>query len=81
VDAGVEFAAIGKTAFQAEKRLLKSVGLFDVYEGDKIGAGKKSYAVSFILLDEEKTLTDAEIDKVMQKLIKAFERDLQASIR
>ena len=81
VDAGVEFAAIEKTAFQTEKKLLKNVGLFDVYEGDKIGAGKKSYAVSFVLLDEEKTLTEAEIDKVMQKLIKAFERDLQASIR
>lgn len=81
VDAGVEFSAIEKAAFQAEKKLLRKVGLFDVYEGEKIGAGKKSYAVSFILLDEEKTLTDAEIDKVMQKLIKAFERELQASIR
>jgi phenylalanyl-tRNA synthetase beta chain len=81
VDAGVEFSAIEKAAYQAEKKLLRKVGLFDVYEGEKIAAGKKSYAVSFILLDEEKTLTDAEIDKVMQKLIKAFERELQASIR
>jgi phenylalanyl-tRNA synthetase beta chain len=81
VDADVEFASIEKMAFQEEKKLLREVGLFDVYEGEKIGAGKKSYAVSFLLLDEEKTLTDAEIDKVMQKLIKAFERDLKASIR
>jgi phenylalanyl-tRNA synthetase beta chain len=81
VDAGVEFSAIEKIACQAEKKLLRKVGLFDVYEGEKIGAGKKSYAVSFILLDEEKTLTDAEIDKVMQRLMKAFERELKATIR
>lgn len=81
VDSSVEFAAIEALAFQTEKKLLKQVGLFDVFEGEKIGAGKKSYAISFTLLDEEKTLTDEEIDSVMQKLIKAFEQKIQAAIR
>ncbi len=81
LDEKVEFSEVEKTAYRTERKLLRSVGLFDVYEGEKIGAGKKSYAVSFTLLDEEKTLTDGEIDKVMQKLIKAFERDLGAAIR
>jgi phenylalanyl-tRNA synthetase beta chain len=81
VDSAVTFSQIEKIAYQTEERLLHKVGLFDVYEGDKIGAGKKSYAVSFLLLDEEKTLTDGEIDKVMQKLITAFEKQAGAVIR
>lgn len=81
VDSSVGFAEIESLAFSTEKRLLKKVGLFDVYEGEKIAAGKKSYAVNFILRDEEKTLTDGEIDRVMQKLIKAYEQKLQATIR
>ena len=81
VDAEVTFSSIESLAFQTEKKLLKKTGLFDVYEGEKIGKGKKSYAVSFILRDEEKTLTDAEIDQVMQRLIRAFEKQLNAVIR
>jgi phenylalanyl-tRNA synthetase beta chain len=81
VDSAVTFSQIEQIACQTEKKLLRKVGLFDVYEGDKIGAGKKSYAVSFILLDEEKTLTDGEIDKVMQKLITAYEKQAGAVIR
>jgi phenylalanyl-tRNA synthetase beta chain len=81
VDSAVAFSEIEKIAFESEKRLLKKVGLFDVYEGEKIEQGKKSYAVSFILRDDEKTLTDKEIDKVMQRLITNFEKQIGAKIR
>jgi phenylalanyl-tRNA synthetase beta chain len=77
----VSFEALKKTALQAEQRLLKSVNVFDVYEGDKLPAGKKSYALSFILLDEEKTLQDQIIDGVMNKLISSFEKEHGAEIR
>jgi len=68
-------------AFNTEKKFLKEVSLFDVYEGDKIEKGKKSYALSFTLLDEDKTLTDKQIDKVMLNLARAFEREFNAVIR
>ena len=63
------------------QRLLKKVDIFDVYEGDKLPAGKKSYALSFILMDEEKTLQDQIIDGVMDKLIKSYEKEVGAEIR
>ena len=69
VDNSVEFAQIEQIARQTEKKLLKNVELFDVYEGDKLPAGKKSYAVNFILQDEEKTMGDKQIEAIMQKLI------------
>lgn len=72
---------IEKVAYKINKHLLKKVNLFDVYEGDKIEAGKKSYAVSFILQDENKTLTDKEIDSFMSKLSTALEQQLGAHIR
>ena len=81
LDSQVSFAEIYKVAFQTERALLKSVDLFDVYEGGKLPQGKKSYAISFNLLDEHKTLNDKEIDKVMQKLQNAFERDFKAELR
>ena len=81
IDQSVTFDAIKAVAQKTEKKLLKSISLFDVYEGDKIEAGKKSYAVSFILLDETKTLKDKQIDKIMQKLMVNFERELGAKIR
>jgi len=81
IDHSVTWAEIEKLAYETEKKLLKKVGLFDVFEGGKIEAGKKSYAVSFILQDEQKTLTDAEIDKVINKLIRVFEDKLHAQIR
>ena len=81
VDQEVTFDQIRDLAFQAEKKLLIDVGLFDVYEGDKIMQGKKSYAVSFILQDIGKTLTDKEIEKVMERLMKAFAANLNAQLR
>jgi phenylalanyl-tRNA synthetase beta chain len=81
VDNGVEFAQIEQTARQTEKKLLKKVELFDVYEGDKLPAGKKSYAVNFILQDEEKTMGDKQIDAIMQKLIANLKKQLGAELR
>ena len=66
---------------RTEKNLLRSVSLFDVYEGEKLGEGKKSYAVSFLLQNEEGTLTDKQIDKIMNKLMGAYKHLLNAEIR
>ena len=63
----VQFAEIEKIAYETEKKLLKEVSLFDVYEGKNLEAGKKSYAVSFLLQDENQTLNDKMIDKIMSK--------------
>jgi phenylalanyl-tRNA synthetase beta chain len=81
IDQNVEFAQIEQIARQTEKKLLKSVELFDVYEGDKLPAGKKSYAVNFILQDTEKTMNDKQIDAVMQKLIANLKKQLGAELR
>ena len=81
VDNAVEFAQIEQVARQTEKKLLKKVELFDVYEGDKLPAGKKSYAVNFILQDEEKTMGDKQIDAIMQKLIANIKKQLGAELR
>ncbi len=81
VDESVEFAQIEQIARQTEKKLLKKVELFDVYEGDKLPAGKKSYAVNFILQDEEKTMGDKQIDAIMQKLIANIKKQLGAELR
>jgi phenylalanyl-tRNA synthetase beta chain len=81
VDDAVSFESLKKVAMQAEQRLLKNVDVFDVYQGEKLPAGKKSYALSFVLLDEEKTLQDQAIDGVMNKLIVAFEKEVAAEIR
>ncbi|MCR4603908.1 MAG: phenylalanine--tRNA ligase subunit beta [Prevotella sp.] len=81
VDASVEFAQIEQVARQSEKKLLKSVELFDVYEGKNLPAGKKSYAVNFILQDEEKTMNDKQIDAIMQKLIANLKKQLNAELR
>ena len=81
LDSKVEFKEIYNLAFQSEKTLLKEVDLFDVYEGDKLPEGKKSYAVSFLLQDESKTLADKQIDKIMQKLQQTFEKSLDAVLR
>jgi len=81
VDNGVEFAQIELIARQTEKKLLKQVELFDVYEGDKLPAGKKSYAVNFILQDTEKTMNDKQIDAIMQKLIAQLKKQLNAELR
>ena len=81
VDNSVEFAQIEQIARQTEKKFLKKVELFDVYEGDKLPVGKKSYAVNFILQDEEKTMGDKQIDAIMQKLITNIKKQLNAELR
>ena len=81
IDSKIEFKEVYNTAFQSERKLLKEVDLFDVYEGDKLPEGKKSYAVSFVLQDETKTLEDKQIDKIMQKLQQSFEKNLGAVLR
>ena len=81
LDNQVTFESIYKLAQKTEKKLLKSINLFDVYEGKNLPSGKKSYAVSFTLLDEDKTLTDKQIDKVMKTLQQAFETELGAELR
>ncbi|MDY0779690.1 phenylalanine--tRNA ligase subunit beta [Tenacibaculum sp. IB213877] len=81
IDNKVEFKEIYNLAFQSERNLLKEVDLFDVYEGDKLPEGKKSYAVSFVIQDENKTLNDKQIDKIMQKLQQTFEKNVGAELR
>ena len=81
LDEKITFKEIYDLAFQSERNLLKDVGLFDVYEGDKLPEGKKSYAVSFVLQDNNKTLEDRQIDKIMQKLQQSFEKNLGAVLR
>ena len=81
LDKDVEFARIEAIAYQTERKLLKEVRLFDVYEGKNLPAGKKSYAVNFILQDEEKTMGDKQIDAVMQKLIQNLTKQLGAELR
>ncbi|MCK5838562.1 MAG: phenylalanine--tRNA ligase subunit beta, partial [Bacteroidales bacterium] len=77
----IQFSEIEKIAYRVGKKLLKRVSLFDVFEGGKIGEGMKSYAVSFILQDRRKTLTDKEINKIMNKLIRVYQEELHAVIR
>ena len=81
LDDNVSFESIYTIAKQSEKQLLKDVNLFDVYQGIKLPKGKKSYAVSFTLQDEKKTLTDKQIDKIMNKLQESFEKQLGAELR
>jgi phenylalanyl-tRNA synthetase beta chain len=81
LDKKVTYKELEELAYSAERKLLKGVNLFDIYEGDKLEAGKKSYAVSFMLQDEEATLNDKQIDNVMQKLIKTYTEKLGAVLR
>jgi phenylalanyl-tRNA synthetase beta chain len=81
LDRGVKFAQIRDIAFHTEKNILHDINLFDVYESDTLGKNKKSYAISFTLRDDLKTMTDKNIDKIMNNLIKAYETELNAQIR
>ena len=81
VDKSVTFSALRDVAFAAERKLLRSVSLFDVYEGDKLPAGKKSYALSFVLEDKTRTLDDKTIERVMANLVKQFEQRCGAEVR
>ena len=77
----VSFEDIQRAAYQIAPKLLKDINVFSVYEGENIGEGKKSYAISFILQDERQTLTDKVIDKTMRKLIDRFRESFEAIIR
>lgn len=81
LDKAVLFDQIERISRKSEKKLLKEVSLFDVYEGKNLPEGKKSYAVNFVLQDDEKTLTDKQIDAIMQKIQKSLEQELGASLR
>lgn len=81
LDSDVSFETLHSIALQTEKELLKKVALFDVYQGDKLPKGKKSYAMSFILQDNNKTLTDKQIDKTMAALVEAFKKQTGAQLR
>lgn len=81
VDESVSFTQLKQIAMKAERKLLKSVDIFDVYRGNKLPAGKKSYALSFILRDDEKTLNDKVIDQTMNRFIALFEREVGATLR
>ena len=81
VDKSVEFARIEQIAFAADKKFLKKVTLFDVYEGKNLEAGKKSYAVNFLLQDDTKTMNDKQTDAVMAKIIASLEKQLGAKLR
>ena len=81
LDESVNYADLRKSAFRVGKKLLKQVGLFDVYRGDKIAEGKKQYALSFVLQDMEKTLNDKAVEAVMGKLLATFQHKHGATLR
>ncbi|MDR2948424.1 MAG: phenylalanine--tRNA ligase subunit beta [Prevotella sp.] len=81
LDKNILFDQVERIAFKAERKLLKGVSLFDVYEGKNLPEGKKSYAVNFVLQDDEKTLNDKQIDAIMQKIQKSLESELGAQLR
>lgn len=81
IDADVSFATLKAIAERTERKLLRRVNVFDVYRGDKLPPGKKSYALHFVLQDEEKTLTDKQIDAIVKKLIYNFEKETGATVR
>ena len=81
LDESVSYADLRAAAFKQAKKLLKQVGLFDVYRGDKIPEGKKQYALSFVIQDTEKTLTDQDTERVMERLLTTFQKDFGAQLR
>ncbi|MBW8199417.1 phenylalanine--tRNA ligase subunit beta [Flagellimonas abyssi] len=81
LDESISFQKVYDIAWNTEKKLLKKVNLFDVYTGKNLPEGKKSYAVSFTLMDEKKTLTDKQIDKIMGKLLAQYQKELGAELR
>lgn len=81
LDKNIKYSDIVNITRQRGSKLIKSMNLFDVYEGDKIGADKKSYAIAYFLRDDEKTLTDDQIDKIMNQLIKLYDKEFNATIR
>lgn len=81
LDKNVKFTEVQDIALKFGKKQLREVGLFDVYEGDKIAQDKKSYAVSYIFRDDEKTMTDKDIDSIMSKMIEQYSKQLNATVR
>ncbi len=81
LDKNIKFIDLYNAAFQSERKLLKDVDLFDVYTGDKLPDDKKSYALSFVLQDDEKTLNEKQIDKIMNKLQQTFIKQFGAELR
>ena len=81
VDESVSYAELERSALKAGKKLIKRVGLFDVYRGDKIPAGKKQYALNFVLQDPERTLTDGEVEAVMGKVLSSLQAQFGATLR
>ena len=81
IDKETEFKTLRNIAFQSEQKHLKEVNLFDEYEGEKLPDGKKSYALSFVLEDHEKTLQDHQIESIVEKLITAFKEKANAEVR
>ncbi len=81
LDEKIDFSQIEQLAFKQERKLLQKVNLFDVYQGKNLAEGKKSYGVSFMFGDDSKTLTDQQVEKVMDKLIKSYQNELGAELR
>ena len=81
VDKALTYEQVEKATQNAKINKLKTINLFDIFESDKLGANKKSMAVSFTFLDEEKTMTDNEIDSMMNKIISSYEKELNAEVR
>ena len=81
LDEGVAYAAVRSSALKAGKKLIKSVSLFDVYRGEKIPAGKKQYALNFVLQDPERTLTDTDVENTMTRVLAALQTECGAVLR
>ena len=81
LDQSVPFSTVAATARRASNQLVRDINVFDLYRGERIGEGKKAYALSFTLQDQHKTLTDTLIDKTMDKLMHTLEEELNATIR
>ena len=81
IDKNLSYEKVEQSVAKAGIKKLQSLKLFDLFESDKLGKDKKSFAINFTFIDTEKTLTDAEIDGMMQKIMKTFEQDLSAEIR
>ena len=81
IDKDVDFAEIERVAYQSERKILRKVELFDVYEGRNLPDGKKSYAVNFMLQDEQKTLDDKQIDNAMNRIIANLKKQIGAELR
>ena len=81
VDDSILFSEIREMCFESERKLLKTVNLFDVYKGKSLESGKKSYGVSLVLSDPEKTLTDKQVDKAMGRIVKNLQEKFDCSLR